>query len=305
MMTKPSKKTTDAYERLDMLHIASKYKKGISEEKLGEFIDEHMEKYWFTSFAWGFGFPMQREDVLKRIKQVKNPEEEIERLTKEEDVQIDDKELRRWADIGREYVWLRTARQQAASFSLAKVHHSLLKELGRRHNIDTSDIIWSYPEELTEGKLQPTFVLRERQRFPVFGTLDGAVVKLYGNSTENLINEVNRFFVGETETVKGVVANRVKNISGKVRIVRTADEIGKVEAGDILVAPMTSPSFAPALEKAAAFITDEGGILCHAAIISREMNKSCIVGTKNATAVFKDGDVVELDVEKGTVRLVS
>ncbi|GEM_PF-1390209 len=301
-MAKPSKKTIDANERLDMLRIASECKQGISEEKLSGLIDEHIEKYWFTSFSWGSGSPMSRGDLLLRIKEAKEPDAELEKLAYEEEMQIDDMELRRWSDLGRGYAWLRTARHQAASFSLVKVQHSLLKELGRRKGIEPWDILWSYPEELTEGNLQPASVLRERQRFPVFGTLEGEVVKLYGDSAEALVKEVNRFFIGEVEFAKGIVANKVMNISGKAKIVRTADEIGKVEHGDILIAPMTAPSFAPALERAAAFVTDEGGILCHAAIISREMGKSCIVGTKSATAIFKDGDVVELDIDKGTVK---
>ena len=79
----------------------------------------------------------------------------------------------------------------------------------------------------------------------------------------------------------------------------------KVLRGDILIAVMTFPNFIPAMEKAAAFVTDEGGILCHAAIVSREMRKPCIIATKHATKVFKDNDLVEVDAEKGIVRKVS
>ncbi len=57
-----------------------------------------------------------------------------------------------------------------------------------------------------------------------------------------------------------------------------------------------------ALKRAAAFVTDEGGITCHAAIVAREMKKTCIIGTKIATKVLKDGDLVEVDAKKGIVR---
>ena len=67
---------------------------------------------------------------------------------------------------------------------------------------------------------------------------------------------------------------------------------------------MTFPHFIPAMEKAAAFVTDEGGILCHAAIVSREMKKPCIIATKNATKTLKDGEMVEVDAEKGTVKKI-
>lgn len=71
-----------------------------------------------------------------------------------------------------------------------------------------------------------------------------------------------------------------------------------------MVSTMTFPHFIPAMEKAGAFITDEGGILCHAAIVAREMGKPCIIGTGNATRVLKDGDLVEVDAERGIVRKV-
>ena len=67
---------------------------------------------------------------------------------------------------------------------------------------------------------------------------------------------------------------------------------------------MTRPDFLIAMEKAAAFVTDEGGLLCHAAIIAREMKKPCIIGTKNATKAFDDGDLVEVDGDDSVVRKI-
>ncbi|MBU1031264.1 MAG: hypothetical protein KKB65_08575, partial [Nanoarchaeota archaeon] len=72
--------------------------------------------------------------------------------------------------------------------------------------------------------------------------------------------------------------------------------------GEIIFTGMSTPDFVPLIKKAAAIVTDEGGVLCHAAIISRELKKPCIVGTKIATQVFKDGDLVEVDANKGVVK---
>lgn len=94
-------------------------------------------------------------------------------------------------------------------------------------------------------------------------------------------------------------------IGGKVRVVLMKKDIGFVEEGEILVSTMTTPDFVPAVKKCAAIITDEGGITCHAAIVSRELQKPCIIGTKIATKVLKNGDVVEVDAEKGIVRILS
>jgi len=67
---------------------------------------------------------------------------------------------------------------------------------------------------------------------------------------------------------------------------------------------MTMPKYLPAMKRASAFITDEGGITCHAAIISREMKKPCIIGTKIATQILIDGVLVEVDADKGIVRII-
>ena len=91
---------------------------------------------------------------------------------------------------------------------------------------------------------------------------------------------------------------------GAVKVINKRVEFNKIEKGDILVAPMTDPEYAPAISKAAAFVTDEGGYLCHAAVLCREMKKPCIIGTKIATKIFKDGDIVEVDGNTGIVRII-
>jgi pyruvate,water dikinase len=89
--------------------------------------------------------------------------------------------------------------------------------------------------------------------------------------------------------------------SGKVVIIRDAKDTGSVKEGDILVTKMTSPDMVPAMQKVAAIITDEGGLTCHAAIVSRELGTPAIVGTKTATNVLKSGQLITVDGEKGLV----
>ena len=89
--------------------------------------------------------------------------------------------------------------------------------------------------------------------------------------------------------------------TGKVVIIKSPAEIGKVEKGDVLVAEMTNPDFVPAMKKAAAIITDRGGRTSHAAIVSRELGVACVVGTEKATKVLKNGMIVTVDGAKGIV----
>ncbi|WP_456398938.1 phosphoenolpyruvate synthase [Palaeococcus sp. (in: euryarchaeotes)] len=89
--------------------------------------------------------------------------------------------------------------------------------------------------------------------------------------------------------------------AGKVVIIFEADEIDKVKEGDILVTTMTNPDMVPAMKRASAIVTDEGGRTCHAAIVSRELGIPAVVGTKEATKVLKDGMLVTVDGTKGVV----
>ncbi len=103
--------------------------------------------------------------------------------------------------------------------------------------------------------------------------------------------------------LKGNMAHAGK-VTGKAVIVFNREQFSKVHTGDILVAPMTTPMFVPIMERAAAFVTDEGGILCHAAIVAREMKKPCLTGTQIATKVLHDGDVLEVNATEGTVKVL-
>ncbi len=102
-------------------------------------------------------------------------------------------------------------------------------------------------------------------------------------------------------SIKGIVANKGK-VKGTAKVVRTVHDILKIEKGDIMVAVTTHPDFVPAMQKAAAIVTDEGGLLCHAAIVSRELGKPCVVGTKIATKTISNGSQVEVD--NGIIRII-
>ncbi len=89
--------------------------------------------------------------------------------------------------------------------------------------------------------------------------------------------------------------------SGKVVIIRDVKDTGTVKEGDILVTRMTNPDMVPAMRKVAAIVTDEGGMTCHAAIVSRELGTPAVVGTKTATHVLKTGQMVTVDGEMGLI----
>ncbi len=104
-------------------------------------------------------------------------------------------------------------------------------------------------------------------------------------------------------TLQGVSAYHGK-ASGSVVIVQHVDAIPKNLKNRIVVARMSSPRTAGLISRSKALITDEGGILSHAAILARELKIPCVIGTKIATKVFKDGDRVEVDATKGVIRKI-
>ncbi|MFA6445806.1 MAG: PEP-utilizing enzyme, partial [Candidatus Paceibacterota bacterium] len=107
----------------------------------------------------------------------------------------------------------------------------------------------------------------------------------------------------DTTEIKGVTAYPGK-IQGVARIVMNRDEFQKMHTGDILISTMTTPDFVILMQQASAIVTDIGGLLCHAAIVSREIHKPCIIGTKISTQVIKDGDLIEVDADNGVVRIL-
>ena len=125
---------------------------------------------------------------------------------------------------------------------------------------------------------------------------------LTGKAAEKYLaeNVAQEEFNINTTSVHGMVAY-IGEATGKAKVVLTAKDIDKVAEGDILIAVQTSPDFLPAMKKASAFVTDIGGITCHAAIVAREMKKPCVVGSKVATKIFKDNDLVKVDGNNGDV----
>lgn len=124
-----------------------------------------------------------------------------------------------------------------------------------------------------------------------------AVTVLYGEEEEKAPAEEE---APAEVLVKGMSASPGM-AAGKVKIIPSAEDIGKVKEGDILTTKMTAPDWVPAMRRAAAIVTNEGGTTCHAAIVSRELGTPCVVGTSNATEVLKDEMEVTVDGAAGVV----
>jgi len=103
--------------------------------------------------------------------------------------------------------------------------------------------------------------------------------------------------------LRGIAASRGQH-TGTVKLILTIDELEKIQEGDILVTKGTTPDFLLGFVRAGAIVTDRGGITSHAAILSRELNKPCVVGCARGTSVLRDGMTVTVDGSKGVVLLL-
>lgn len=135
---------------------------------------------------------------------------------------------------------------------------------------------------------------------------DGSITILVGKEAEEFSkNSIKRSGelqdLSDIKELRGSTACMGKTI-GRVKIINLPEEMAKMEQGNILVSTATTPSIVIAMKKASAILTDEGGLTCHAAIVSRELNVPCVVGLKIATKFLKDGDIVEVNATKGTIK---
>ena len=198
---------------------------------------------------------------------------------------------------------------RANIFSLAfYVAFPLLKEVARRLYVPFSVIKFYTPPEISTALLQNHELdanrgQKRKQAFVMLIEQDAYSQYENDEALKILQREYPEEKVVATSEIKGFCAYP-GIVRGPVVIIFDAREMGKIKTGDILVCNATNPDLIIAMRKAGAIVTEEGGITSHAAIVSREMKKPCVIGTKIATKILRDGDIVEVDAEKGIINII-
>ncbi len=182
----------------------------------------------------------------------------------------------------------------------------LLKEIGNRLDLSLAEVrvmLWEEVQTNLVNNMHPDKkALRQRLGFFCFYTENGKRFLFTEELAKKLEQSASKVkFDANMKELKGQCACLGK-ARGKAKIVLNAVDSGKMHQGDILVSIATDPDLVPAMKKAAAIITEQGGVTSHAAIISRELNIPCVIGTKVATKWLKDGDEVEVDATNGIVK---
>lgn len=192
------------------------------------------------------------------------------------------------------------------------------RELTEKFFYDANSILESgialiYPElkeyvnvlsfkEIISGNIPAKAILDERKKYFIY--YDG-MFHSYSSVTDvekELVINIEQKVKADSE-IRGAIAFS-GTAKGPAVIVLRRSDLHKVKTGDVMVCAMTNPDFLPAMHKAIAFVTDEGGITSHAAITAREMKKPCVIGTKIATESIKDGDMIEVNADSGVVKII-
>ena len=275
----------------------------------------HANKWaWINS--WGYiHFLLTPEKLKAEIKSLnkKAPLKEIKKIYSRRRQGLNDRKkllnkftdskIKIYAEILSEYNYWHSVKMEELTRANYLIR-PLFEKLGRYHNLNFRQFVELIVPEILRDKINLKTV-RDRQKASGLIMINGRR-KILGGSALLKVEKIFQKLPAQTRELKGFVAYPGK-ARGRVVIVKAGNvDIAKIKIkpGSILVASMTTTNMVPLVKKAAAIVTDEGGLLCHASIISRELKIPCVIGTKFATKVLNNGDLVEVDAEQGIITLL-
>lgn len=302
------------HEQDDMLVLGTK-------EQTEDMLKKHWETYRSIQFAWT-GPDLSLDyffDVQKRLLHEGKAEEYLAALNKEQQALEAEKEMwiqkvsmpkamREIFRLYEELLFVKTHRMDALFLSYSAIQ-PLLKKIAKDYFLSLRQVYAAYIPWLINMIKTDSFdtkYLNDVSAYSIQYVEDGALHIATQNEARDMLASLKAQLPKQKETheLKGECGYPGEIVRGKVCIVNRVTDMDAFEDGDVLVSNVTDPSLLPAMKRASAFVTDQGGLTCHAAIVARELKTPCIVGTKIGTKVFKNGDMVEVDATKGIVRKV-
>lgn len=308
VLCSPSILTCIQKEQLSLYKIAS--------EKDYSKLKEHSKQFYWIMNTWADAKYLDERFFLEKIRRLEDEgidfREEIKKIEEnklkfdQEKQRIRDRYLKLAQEVERsvEFFELMTVwRELRKKNSLVCSHYLKLfaEEWSKRVDVNLEYLLFASHFEfcipLPKGFEEE---LKKRAEFCLY-YLDGKKETFVtGAPARDFVKKLFKGDEKQSERMYGNVANS-GHVEGIAKVIFTQNELGKMEKGDILVAPCTRPEYLPAMKKAKAIITDEGGITSHAAIVSRELGVPCIVGLQHATDIIKDGDLIDVNANHGIV----
>lgn len=288
---------------------------------LKKLISQHIKDFAFTTTSLYLGKPLTEKDIIDRIKNgIKeySSEKAKEQETQEKNALFYRKkllknlesfpEIKERLQLASELMFWKNQRLDSL-FQSDFLINPLLNNIASLMGYSFQEFVYlTYGEILLwfkDGTLVDRKILIKRMKTYAVYLNNGSISVLIDKKEYPKVPAANIIHSSQisSKIIKGSIACRGKAV-GKVRLVFVTEDIGNIKRGEILVTPMTRPDMILGMEKAAAFVTDHGGMLSHAAIIAREMKKPCIVGTQNATKILKNGMYIEVNANDGVVRIL-
>ena len=324
LVTPTQKSYTSIQEEALFAIVRMAQEKGVDNDKVKERIREHTQKYhWIHNNYYDtirldeayFKSLVQKmvEGGINVNEWTQNNEQRLERARVEKKKIIRklglQEDLEKVIGLLDEFCYFQDYRK-AINMQADGYLDLFCKEVARRKKIKYSILRSAIPsqiEALLKGKsVQADTIKKQGEHCVIIFNNQNNNAEIYRGleaatkEREILGQEVHFQEITEFE---GSCANSGR-VSGIVRKLLSPKDINEMQPGEILVSTMTTPDFVPAMRKAAAIITDEGGITCHAAIVSRELGIPCVIGTKIATKVLRNGDKVEVKANHGLVYII-
>jgi len=284
-------------------------------------LQDHYTKYFYTKFLFTeeqgtYSF----EHYLKQLVRLVNSDPDIRRTLVKEKAEAAKQLYQRdelmkklkltpdqkkffmaWGD----FMVTKIYRRYAQLYALYRMT-PVIEEIGKRLGLTIKQTKFMTTEEVRKTLLENICdieSIKKRVAFSVYYADTDEHIFYTGEQAQKAVEMIQQETIGQMSEIHGQCG--CQGVArGIVRIVDVIADMDKVKPGDILVAISTQPDLVPAMKKAAAFVTNQGGVTSHAAIVAREMNKPCVIGTKIATKVLKDGMEVEVDATKGIVRII-
>ncbi len=308
----PNKRSKLQQQDLDLYALLTVYKTDKSA------LQRHVEKYKWLQFHYdgptvlGEDYFLQilrgleKEGIIGRekIAEILKHEKEVKTRQKELSLQLKlSPQALHLIEIGKEFAYLKALRKEAV-FEACCNSFPLIREIAKRLNLSITQVKFMTIEEVKNALETGEINLAEiNNRMKHCVTISTGKVRLFsGKAADQLAQGIYEEKADASIShITGMPAFSGK-VVGTVKIILAASDMKKFNRSDVLVSPATNPNLLQIMKIAGAIVTDEGGVTCHAAIVSRELKKPCIIGTKVATKWLKDGDKVEVDAVKGVVK---
>lgn len=314
---RPMHLPVSSVEQRDFLKISQ-----LTGTELEVAIEAHRQKYKYLSLRDIDDEPFDKEYFVSRIKYFQKEGEYAKQkdLLTHADAEIDEatnllntadipQELKSRVEFVRWFMFLRTESVDNMTFVNA-AFRQVFDSLSKLFDLPIDAVLNMTYKEIFESLEAGRLILPKEI---VLDRLQNGYAYFIGFSTEALLTgEDRQKFIDVLHPVtnqevikeiKGQIAYKGK-VQAKARVILDRRNASELQEGEILVTAMTTPDFVPAMKIASGIITNEGGVLCHAAIMSRELRKPCVIGTKNVTDIIKTGDLVELNADTGIITIL-